>query len=84
MRRRDFLHLSLNTLAASILPQSLKSAALPNLRELAAHRKLLFGSAVSDSQLHRPDFTALLLDQCSILVPENQMKWRATQPEQAR
>ncbi|MGC1366730.1 MAG: endo-1,4-beta-xylanase [Candidatus Acidiferrum sp.] len=84
MRRRDFVQLSLATLAASVLPSISRAAAVPNLRELAAHRKLLFGSAVSDSQLHRPDFTALLLDQCSILVPENQMKWRATQPEQAR
>ncbi len=84
MHRRDFIQLSLSTVAAAALPSSARPAEIPKLRELAAHRKLFFGSAVSDSQLRRPDFTPLLLDQCSILVAENQMKWRATHPEQDR
>lgn len=84
MRRRDFVHLSLTAFAASILPSSLRASEIPKLRDLAARRKLLFGSAVSDPQLHRPDITALIINQCSILVPENQMKWRATHPEQDR
>ncbi|MGC1484286.1 MAG: endo-1,4-beta-xylanase [Candidatus Acidiferrum sp.] len=84
MRRRDFLQLALSTLAASALPSSQQAAEIPKLRELAHSKGLYFGAAVSDSQLHRPEFTALLLDQCSILVAENQMKWRATHPAQDR
>jgi endo-1,4-beta-xylanase len=81
MHRRSFLQLSASALAASGLPYPPE---IPKLREVARSRNLLFGSAVSDSQLHRPDFTPLLLDQCSILVAENQMKWHATHPEQGR
>src|SRR5271163_2686340 len=78
MRRRNFLKLSLASLASSALPSSAGSAEIPKLREIAHSKGLYFGTAVSDSQLHRPDFTPLLLDQCSILVAENQMKWRAS------
>ena len=81
MHRRDFLQLSLSSLAASALPWQQRPAQFPRLRDLAIAKGIFFGSAVSDSQLHRPDLTALLLDQCSILVPENAMKWRLTHPE---
>ena len=84
MHRRNFLQLSLSSLAASALPPSQNFAALPKLRELATSKGLFFGSAVSDRQLRRPDLTALLLDQCSILVPENAMKWRLTHPDPDR
>ena len=68
MQRRDFVHLSLTAIAASILPTPLRASEISKLRDLAAHRKLLFGSAVSDPQFHRPDITALIINQCSILV----------------
>jgi endo-1,4-beta-xylanase len=84
MQRRDFLQLSVSALAASAFSSSSHAAEIPKLRELAHSKGLFFGTAVSDSQLRRPDFTPLLLDQCSILVAENQMKWRATHPEQDR
>lgn len=84
MRRRHFLQLSLATAASSAIPFSQRPPQIPHLRELALAKSLFFGSAVSDSQLHRPEFTPLLVDQCSILVPENAMKWRATHPEQDR
>jgi endo-1,4-beta-xylanase len=84
MHRRNFLQLMLSSLAVSALPFSSRSSEIRKLRELALSKGLFFGTAVSDSQLRRPDFTPLLLDQCSILVAENAMKWRATQPEQAR
>ncbi len=84
MHRRNFLQLSAATLAASAFPSSARPTEIPHLRDLAKSKSLLFGTAVSDSQLRRPDFTPLLLDQCSILVAENQMKWRATHPEQDR
>ncbi len=84
MHRRDFVQLSLSTLAASAFPPTSRAAELPKLQELALSKGLFFGTAVSDSQLRRPEFTPLVLDQCSILVAENQMKWRATHPEQGR
>jgi endo-1,4-beta-xylanase len=84
MRRRNFVQLFLGTLAGSTYPLCSKSAEIPKLREIAHSKGLLFGTAVSDSQLKRPDFTPLLLDQCSIMVAENQMKWRGTHPEQDR
>jgi endo-1,4-beta-xylanase len=84
MRRRNFVQLSLGTLAATSFPLCSNAAETPKLREVAHSKGLYFGTAVSDSQLKRPDFTPLLLDQCSILVAENQMKWRGTHPEQDR
>src|SRR5580704_9632352 len=84
MHRRDFVQLSLSTLAASAFPPTSRAAELPKLQELALSKGLFFGTAVSDSQLHGRDFTPLVLEQWSILVAENQMKWRATHPEQGR
>jgi endo-1,4-beta-xylanase len=84
MHRRDFLQRSLAALAATTIPSPSHAADLPRLRDLAHTKNLLFGSAISDPQLKRPDLTQLVLDQCSILVAENQMKWRATHPEQDR
>jgi len=84
MQRRSFMQLSLGTLAASALPRSLRAAEVAKLRELAAAKGLFFGTAVSDRQVRRPELVALLTDQCSIFVAENQMKWRATHPEQDR
>src|SRR5207253_9566218 len=78
MQRRSFVQLSLGALAASALPLSLKADKSTKLREIAAAKGLLFGSAVSDPQLKRPELTALLAEQCSILVAENQMNWRST------
>jgi endo-1,4-beta-xylanase len=79
MHRRHFLQLSVSSLAASSFFQQ-PASPIPSLRQLALAKSLFFGTAVSDSQLHRADFIPLLLDQCSILVPENQMKWTATHP----
>jgi endo-1,4-beta-xylanase len=84
MHRRSFLQISAGALAASALPQTLKAGPSAPLREIAAQKGLLAGTAVSYAQLQRPEFAALLADQCSILVSENDMKWRATQPEKDR
>ncbi len=84
MDRRTFVHLSLGGLAASTFSFPLQAGDSGTLREAAASRSLFFGSAVSDPQLKRPELTELIGRQCSILVPENQMKWRATQPEAER
>jgi len=42
------------------------------------------GSAVSHAELQRPAFTALLAQQASIVVPENDMKWARIHPEPDR
>src|SRR6266852_9558529 len=84
MQRRSFLQFSLGALAASAIPFSLKAAEIARLREIAATKGLLFGAAVSYAQLNRPELADLLVEQCSILVSENDMKWRATHPEPER
>ena len=80
MHRRHFLRLAASTVAASAFPRLVAAEALPSLREIAAPKGLFFGCAVSDPQLRRPELTALLLEQCSIVVAENAMKWRLTHP----
>jgi endo-1,4-beta-xylanase len=84
MHRRHFLQHSLAALAATTIPYSSQATQLPKLRDAAQSKNLLFGAAISDPQLKRPDLTELVVDQCSILVAENQMKWRATHPDQDR
>lgn len=56
----------------------------PRLRDIAAKKNLLAGTAVSNRQLHRPTFASLLAEQASIVVPENEMKWQIIHPEPDR
>jgi endo-1,4-beta-xylanase len=55
-----------------------------SLREIAAGKNLLMGSAVSFAQLQRPNFTSLLTRQAGIVVSENDMKWERIHPEPNR
>jgi endo-1,4-beta-xylanase len=84
LHRRSFIQLSSAALAGAACPRALIAESETPLREVAAQKRLLVGTAVSNAQLQRPEFTALLAEQCSILVSENDMKWRATQPEKDR
>ena len=63
-----------------------KAAATPvgTLRDAGAGRGMLVGSCVSAAQLAEADFAELAARQCSIVVAENDMKWRFTQPEENR
>jgi endo-1,4-beta-xylanase len=46
------------------------------LRDRAARKGLLYGSAVLRSKLaNDPGFAASIIDECSILVPEGELKW---------
>ncbi len=54
------------------------------LRDVAAQHGLLAGSAVSFAELQRREFTKLLAEEASIVVCENDMKWRRVHPEQDR
>ena len=80
VQRRSFLRTSIGALAFTAASPRFRAASLPALKEIAASKKLLFGTAVSFSELQRAECTALLIEQCSILVSENDMKWRAIHP----
>jgi endo-1,4-beta-xylanase len=82
MRRRTFLKAA--TLGAGALavgwPLSPAWAVAETLRDAAATRRVLAGSAISNSQLHDPRVSGLLAEQCSIVVPQNEMKWDSIHP----
>lgn len=67
--------------SAPLLAGGLRTAALadtdhPPLKELAAAKGVLYGSCAAAPQLLKPDdFTALLVRECALIVPENEMKW---------
>jgi endo-1,4-beta-xylanase len=85
MQRRDFLKTSLGVaLSATGWSSSFGSQGTHTLRAAGATRNVLVGSAVSNSQLHNPAVAALLAEQCSIIVAENEMKWEHIHPERDR
>ena len=53
------------------------------LREYAAERGLLYGSAASNDPLQDPEFAKLFVSQCAIVVPEGALKWRPLRPTQS-
>ncbi len=56
-----------------------------SLRQRAAGKGLLYGSAVSADLLRTdPAYAALVALDCAIIVPEIEAKWAATEPEQGR
>lgn len=83
MLRRDFT----NALFASAFCKAAAGKAVNasiRLRDVAAERGLLDGSAVSYVELQNPDFANLLAAEASIVVSENDMKWRRIHPEPDR
>jgi endo-1,4-beta-xylanase len=52
----------------------------PPLRDRAAAKGLLYGAAVETRGLQDADFASVLARECNILVPENELKWRALRP----
>ena len=84
MLRRDFTNHLLKS--ALLMTPRLRADDAPPLalREIAAQRGLLVGSAVSFAELQRPDFANLLAQEASIVVPEADMKWTRTHPEPDR
>ena len=85
MRRRTFLQ---SSLAAAVCALRSPRPACPTepetLRSAGVARKLLVGSAVSTRQLREPLFCKLIVEQCSIVVAENAMKWGIVHPEPDR
>lgn len=50
------------------------------LRDRAAAKGLLYGAAVETRGLQDADFANVFARECNILVPENELKWRALRP----
>jgi endo-1,4-beta-xylanase len=83
--RRQFLQIASGTAAAFLTGgRTLGQGATPTLREIAKSKGLLVGSALSWPKLQSPEVAALIAAQCSIIVPENELKWGVTQPERDR
>ena len=82
--RRLFLQQFAAAVAASATTPFAAFAASPTLQDLAATRGILYGSAVAFNHLSEPAYAQLYVDQCSIIVAENAMKWARTQPELGR
>lgn len=85
MNRRKFLGYAAGAVALARTNWNTKAAdPEATLRAAGETRGMLVGSAVAVPQLAEPDLAQLIARQCSIVVPENAMKWRWTQPEQNR
>jgi endo-1,4-beta-xylanase len=54
------------------------------LRAAGEGRGLLVGSAISAAQIGEAELAELIARECSIVVAENDMKWKWTQPEAKR
>jgi endo-1,4-beta-xylanase len=60
-------------------------AAENTLRDLAAQKGLLYGCATSQDRLTAdPAFAQLVVEQCSLLVPENALNWKYTEAKQGQ
>jgi endo-1,4-beta-xylanase len=52
-----------------------------SLGDLAAQKGILYGSSISKRHLSDdPDYAKLIAQQCKIVVPESEMKWKALRP----
>jgi endo-1,4-beta-xylanase len=72
---------------ASAIP-GLARAAGPSLASLAKAKGVQFGSAVGAGQagsltgsLEDPGYRQVLIDECGVLVPENELKWYVLRPD---
>ncbi len=77
----------MNVTRRTLLAGAACSAAAPDrsLKRRAAARGLLFGSAVSSTLLaSSPAYAALVARECSVVVPEIEAKWAATEPAEGR
>lgn len=67
-------------LAWGLAPQA-GAAGAPSLGEDAAQKGILYGSSISKKHLaDDPAYANLIAQQCKIVVPESEMKWKALRP----
>jgi endo-1,4-beta-xylanase len=83
--RRNLLGMALGMAATAALPAP---AGLhpdtTSLNALARKKGMRFGSTVSDGtagSINDPNYAALLVAECGIVVPEIELKWRALRPD---
>jgi endo-1,4-beta-xylanase len=79
MQRRTFIKTSLGATFSAAAGFSLWADS-STLQAAGATRNVLVGSAVNNAGLHDPGLTAILAEQCRIVVPENDMKWSHVHP----
>jgi endo-1,4-beta-xylanase len=84
MNRKTFIKTAAGAAASAAWPHLASSGNANTLREAAKSKDILAGSAVSNPQLHDPQLTEILAEQCGIIVAENEMKWRHIHPEPDR
>jgi endo-1,4-beta-xylanase len=77
MRRRQLLLLAC---AAALVACGAHPPQPEGLDALARRRRLRWGSAISVEALQQPDLAALLQRNVGSLIPENALKWDATEP----
>lgn len=85
MNRREFVGMTAGAVVASGF--GVRTPAADNdvtLRAAGTGRGLLVGSAISAAQIAEPELAELIARECSIVVAENDMKWKWTQPEANR
>jgi endo-1,4-beta-xylanase len=82
--RRETLALTLGLGLAAAVRARPKAEAAASLNALARAKGMRFGSAVGDGaagSINDPNYAALLTAECGLLVPENELKWRAIRPD---
>ncbi len=82
LNRRDFLSWVLGSLTGTTLASKSWASDRPAfLKDYAAENNLLYGAATQYSILKRDrDFTRRFIEECAILVPENDFKWEKLRP----
>jgi endo-1,4-beta-xylanase len=82
--RRNVLYLGLSTLIGSAIAASVKVAET-SLKARAAAKGLIYGAASQYKILSsNAEFTRRFVEECAILVPENELKWDTVRPSPDR
>lgn len=69
-------------LAAMSVPGMAAAAGNPPLRDLAARRNLVFGTAATLQDIADPAYRCLIARECAILTPGIEAKWAYTEPSE--
>ena len=78
--RRKAIYLGSATLAAIVAAKSLTQS--PTLKYYASNKGLIYGSAGAYSKLSQDqEFARRFIEECAILTPENDLKWRRIHPQ---
>jgi endo-1,4-beta-xylanase len=86
--RRDSIGMTLGMAITAAMPaRPEREADDASLDALARMKGMRFGSTVNDGaagSIHDPNYAALLVAECGLLVPEIELKWRAIRPDSER